>query len=127
MGYSGTKKFTIINERNEDVTNFRLTHFMNGEGNEKKNKVVTKDVFKSDDRFESTFESVSGKDDHWFVQFETLVGGCKMTNALVANMAKDKDEFKIRITIDEMKVEWKKGTKFDSKGKEIKRVSQVMD
>jgi len=126
MGYSGTKKFTIINERNETITKFRLTHFMNGD-HEKQNKVVTRDEFKADEKFESSFESVSGRDDHWFIQFETLEGGCKMTKAKTANMAKDKDEFKIRITIDEMIVEWKKGDAYDSEKTDIKRVSKVMD
>jgi hypothetical protein len=126
MGFTGAKTFTIINDRNETITEFRLTHFMDGD-HEKKNKVVTRVKFKAGEEFDEEFYSVSGEDDRWFIQFETLVGGCKMTKSMIANMAEDKDEFKIRITIDEMEVEWKKGEEFDSKKTDIKRVSKIMD
>jgi len=127
MGYSGEKKFTIYNDRNEDILQFRLTHFMNGEDNEVKNKVVTKDVFKNNESFAEIFESVSGRDDQWFIQFNTLEKGCKMTKSLTANMGKEKDDFKIRIEFDSLVITWSEKGKTSSKKIDIKRVSKIMD
>jgi len=100
---------------------------MNGEDNEVKNKVVTKDVFKNNESFAEIFESVSGRDDQWFIQFNTLEKGCKMTKSLTANMGKEKDDFKIRIEFDSLVITWSEKGKTSSKKIDIKRVSKIMD
>ncbi|WP_196888856.1 hypothetical protein [Aureivirga sp. CE67] len=128
MNYSGTKKFEIVNQSTTNIANFRLTHFLSEECVESTNKVVTKPIFEKNESIMTNFEAVNGKEDLWFVQFDTPDGDNKMTKALKCNMREKGSDYRIIITNSELIIEWNDNfSTLHAKGTYVKPIREVME